>query len=225
MRYEDRPHHLQARPPSGLDGSRLRQSGRAWLSRLHATSLLASWRWVGDCRRHRINTHRFCAKNDRGMRGNRLDLSKPRPFRGASSADAAVEVSGALRHCGELSKLQTTFGLGSDHAAPRRLKLPATQPGSSIMPGKVNRQSEMVLQVGARSSATTQPHVRCQFRQFELNTMLPVIAHNRSNRLVACYALEFSPVDVSRHRGRCRALWPHRQSLASAPPRAGDWLR
>jgi fumarate hydratase class II len=60
------------------------------------------------------------------------------------------------------------------------LKLPATQPGSSIMPGKVNPvMSEMVIQAGAQvigNDATIT--FAATFGAFELNTMLPVAAYN-----------------------------------------------
>jgi fumarate hydratase class II len=60
------------------------------------------------------------------------------------------------------------------------LKLPATQPGSSIMPGKVNPvMCEMVLQVCAQvlgnDAAIT---FSGSFGNFELNVMMPVMAHN-----------------------------------------------
>jgi fumarate hydratase class II len=60
------------------------------------------------------------------------------------------------------------------------LKIPATQPGSSIMPGKVNPvMSEMVLQVCAQvignDAAITFAGAS---GNFELNVMMPVIAHN-----------------------------------------------
>ncbi len=60
------------------------------------------------------------------------------------------------------------------------LRLPATQPGSSIMPGKVNPvMPEMLIQVGAQvlgNDATIA--FAATFGAFELNTMLPVAAHN-----------------------------------------------
>jgi fumarate hydratase class II len=60
------------------------------------------------------------------------------------------------------------------------LKIPATQPGSSIMPGKVNPvMSEMLIQVCAQvignDGAVT---FGGAFGNFELNVMMPVIAHN-----------------------------------------------
>jgi len=60
------------------------------------------------------------------------------------------------------------------------LKLPALQPGSSIMPGKVNPViPEMILQVAAQviGNDATVTFAGSQ-GNFELNTMLPVMAHN-----------------------------------------------
>jgi len=60
------------------------------------------------------------------------------------------------------------------------LKLPKLQPGSSIMPGKVNPvMPEMMMQVAAQviGNDTTVTFAGTQ-GNFELNTMLPVMAHN-----------------------------------------------
>ena len=60
------------------------------------------------------------------------------------------------------------------------LKFPALQPGSSIMPGKVNPViPEMILQVAAQviGNDATVTFAGSQ-GNFELNTMLPVMAHN-----------------------------------------------
>ena len=60
------------------------------------------------------------------------------------------------------------------------LKFPALQPGSSIMPGKVNPViPEMILQVVAQviGNDATVTFAGSQ-GNFELNTMLPVMAHN-----------------------------------------------
>jgi fumarate hydratase class II len=60
------------------------------------------------------------------------------------------------------------------------ITLPAVQPGSSIMPGKVNPvMCEAVVMVGAQVMGN---HVACtlgsQWGQLDLNTMLPVIIRN-----------------------------------------------
>ena len=60
------------------------------------------------------------------------------------------------------------------------LKLPALQPGSSIMPGKVNPViSEMMMQVSAQVIGNDNTITFSSANgNFELNTMLPVMAHN-----------------------------------------------
>jgi fumarate hydratase class II len=60
------------------------------------------------------------------------------------------------------------------------LKVPATQPGSSIMPGKVHPViCDLVMQVGAQvignDAAIT---FSAASGNLELNTMMPVVAHN-----------------------------------------------
>ncbi len=60
------------------------------------------------------------------------------------------------------------------------LQLPTVQPGSSIMPGKVNPViAESVIQVCAQVQGNDQVvALGNQWGNFELNTMMPVMAHN-----------------------------------------------
>ena len=60
------------------------------------------------------------------------------------------------------------------------LKIPALQPGSSIMPGKVNPViPEMMMQVSAQVIGNDQTITfSSSHGNFELNTMLPVMAHS-----------------------------------------------
>lgn len=61
------------------------------------------------------------------------------------------------------------------------ISIPATQPGSSIMPGKVNPvMSEMVLQVAAQviGNDATVTWAAAMGSSFELNVMMPVMAFN-----------------------------------------------
>ena len=107
----------------------------------------------------------------------------PNHFAAQGSIDAFVETSGALKTAAvSLIKIANDIRwLGS---GPRcglgEIKLPATQPGSSIMPGKVNPvMCEMVIQVGGQvigNDATVS--FAGAFGNFELNTMLPVAAYN-----------------------------------------------
>jgi fumarate hydratase class II len=122
-----------------------------------------------------------------------LDLREaPNHFEAQAAQDAAVEASGALKSVAvSLVKIANDIRwLGS---GPRgvlgELTLPPTQPGSSIMPGKVNPvMCEMVIQVGAQVIGNDAV-ITCggMSGNFELNTMLPVIAYNllQSIRLLA----------------------------------------
>jgi len=58
------------------------------------------------------------------------------------------------------------------------IRLPAVQPGSSMMPGKINPvMCEMVIQVGAQVIANDAAiSISAQAGHLELNTMLPLIA-------------------------------------------------
>ena len=133
-----------------------------------------------------LNTHpEFARRVIEGIaRETVLPLREaPNHFEAQASRDACVEASGALKTIAvSLIKIANDIRwLGS---GPRlglgELKLPATQPGSSIMPGKVNPvMPEMLIQVGAQvigNDATIA--FSGAFGNFELNTMLPVIAHN-----------------------------------------------
>jgi len=133
-----------------------------------------------------INTHAaFAGRTIEGIADETgLKLREARNhFEAQASRDAAVEASGALKTVAvSLIKIANDIRwLGS---GPRcgigELKLPATQPGSSIMPGKVNPvMCEMLIQVGAQvignDAAITYGGA---FGNFELNVMLPLIAHN-----------------------------------------------
>lgn len=113
-----------------------------------------------------------------------LELSETENhFAAQGSIDAAVEASAVLRSAAlALAKIANDIRwLGS---GPRcglgEIELPATQPGSSIMPGKVNPvMTEMMIQVCARVvglDGTVAFSATCG--AFELNTMLPVVAHS-----------------------------------------------
>jgi len=133
-----------------------------------------------------INTHiDFARKTIEGISGETgLKLREARNhFEAQASRDACVEASGALKTVA-VSLIKIANDIRLLGSGPRcgigELKLPATQPGSSIMPGKVNPvMCEMLIQVGAQvignDAAIT---FGGTFGNFELNVMLPVIAHN-----------------------------------------------
>lgn len=125
-------------------------------------------------------------------------------FEAQATVDAPVELSGQLKTIAVgLMKIGNDFrwmnsgpngGLGE-------VQLKALQPGSSIMPGKVNPVIEESLtmvcaQVIGNDSTIT---VAGQSGNFELNVMLPVVAHNllESISLISNAARNFADRSVS----------------------------
>ncbi len=104
-------------------------------------------------------------------------------FESLSSQDAAVETSGQLRVLA-VSLMKIANDLRWMNSGPLagigEIELPALQPGSSIMPGKVNPViPEAVAMVCAQvmgNDATIA--IAGQSGNFQLNVMLPVVAHN-----------------------------------------------
>ena len=104
-------------------------------------------------------------------------------FEAQAARDAAVAVSGTLKSVA-VSLMKIADDLRWLASGPRcglgEIRLPALQPGSSIMPGKVNPViPEVVLQAAAQVIGNdTTITVAGQKGQFELNTMQPLIAYN-----------------------------------------------
>jgi fumarate hydratase class II len=103
-------------------------------------------------------------------------------FEAQGGRDDAVEVAGLLATiAASLAKVANDVRLlgSGPRAGLAELRLPATQPGSSIMPGKVNPvMSEMLVQVCHYTQGLTQTVVACgRDGQFELNVTIPLIAH------------------------------------------------
>jgi len=104
-------------------------------------------------------------------------------FRDLSAQDAAVEMSGQLRTAAvTLTKIANDLRWMNSGplAGLAEIQLPALQPGSSIMPGKVNpvipeAVTMACAQVIGNDATVT---VAGQSGNFQLNVMLPVIAHN-----------------------------------------------
>jgi fumarate hydratase class II len=126
-------------------------------------------------------------------------VTAPNKFEALASNDAEVELSGALN-----TLAASLFKIGSDirlmGSGPRsgiaELSLPENEPGSSIMPGKVNpTQAEALTMVCCQvmgnhvaiTVAGSQGH-------FELNVYKPVIIYNllQSVRLIADAAVSFT---------------------------------
>jgi aspartate ammonia-lyase len=104
-------------------------------------------------------------------------------FRVTQSMGDIVSVSGAVRRLAiEVGKIASDLRLLSmgPRAGIGELTLPAVQPGSSIMPGKVNPSvPEMVNQVCFQvMGCDATVAVAAEAGQLELNVMMPVIAWN-----------------------------------------------
>ena len=104
-------------------------------------------------------------------------------FEAQGAKDAVVMASGALKTvAASLFKIANDVRfLGSGPTSGlSEIRIPTLQPGSSIMPGKVNPvMSEMLMQVAAQvvgnDAAVTWGGAN---GNFELNVMMPVMAHN-----------------------------------------------
>ena len=104
-------------------------------------------------------------------------------FMAQSSLDGALTASSALR-CLAVNMQKIANDIRFLGSGPRagigEIALPAVQPGSSIMPGKVNPViPESVIQAASQVIACDTAMVQgAQGGYFELNTMMPFVAHN-----------------------------------------------
>jgi len=150
----------------------------------------------------------------------------PDHFEAQGAQDGACWTSGALNTvAASLMKIANDIRLMA--SGPRcglgELVLPAIQPGSSIMPGKVNPVvCEAVIMVGAQVMGNhTAITVGAQWGQLDLNTMLPMIARNllesihllaAASRVFAHKALAGLTADVD----TCRSYIELSPSMATA---------
>jgi fumarate hydratase class II len=145
-------------------------------------------------------------------------------FEAQAAKDGVVEASGQLKTIAiSLTKIANDIRWLS--SGPRcgigEISIPATQPGSSIMPGKVNPvMSEMALMVAAQvigNDATITFAASGLGSSFELNVMMPVMAYNllQSIALLSRAARVFADrtvAGIEANRERCESLVE--QSLA-----------
>ncbi|MBA2277064.1 MAG: class II fumarate hydratase [Chloroflexia bacterium] len=104
-------------------------------------------------------------------------------FEAQAAQDTACELSGQLKaYAAGLMKIANDLRLMNSGplAGLAEITLPALQPGSSIMPGKINpviAEATMMVcaQVIGNDAAIS---VGAQMGNFQLNVMLPIIAHN-----------------------------------------------
>jgi len=182
-----------------------------------------------------INTHPEFARKTiekiNGMTGLQFREAENH-FEAQGSKDAVVETSAALKIAAvSLTKIANDIRwLGS---GPRcgigEIVLPEVQPGSSIMPGKVNPViAESLIQVCAQvignDAAITLGGL---FGNFELNVMMPVMTHNllQSISLLSAATSNFAQrcvVGIQADRQRCEEMVEKSLAMVTAlAPRIG----
>jgi len=153
-------------------------------------------------------------------------ISAPNKFEALASHDALVHFSGVLRTiaCSLMKIANDVRWMGS---GPRcgigELALPANEPGSSIMPGKVNpTQAEALTMVCAQVIGNDAAvAIGGMSGNFELNVYKPLIIHNvlRSMRLLAdaCDSFRERCLDgIEPNRGRIADLLERSLMLVTA---------
>lgn len=154
-----------------------------------------------------INTHKDFGKRFASLMAEVTGVAfieAKNHFEAQATVDAPVELSGQLKTTAvSLMKMGNDFRWmnSGPNSGIGEIQLQALQPGSSIMPGKVNPVIEESLtmvsaQVIGNDSSIT---IAGQSGNFELNVMLPVVAHNllQSIEILANAAANFADKSVS----------------------------
>ncbi len=147
-------------------------------------------------------------------------------FEAQGAQDAMVSASGVLNVvAGSLMKIADDIRwlASGPTSGLYEISLPAVQPGSSIMPGKVNPVlSEALMMVSARVSGNHATMTVAGGRgNFELNVMLPLMAHTflESALLLANGSRTFTERclrGIGANEERCRELLERNPSIATA---------
>jgi len=147
-------------------------------------------------------------------------------FEAQAAQDAAVETSGALKTVA-VSLMKIANNIRWLSSGPRcglgEINTPALQPGSSIMPGKVNPViPESVIQVAAQVIGSDAGiTIGGQIGNFELSVMLPVIAYNllQSIRILGSVAKIFAEKcinGITANEARCKAFIENSLAMSTA---------
>jgi fumarate hydratase class II len=147
-------------------------------------------------------------------------------FEAQAAQDAAVETSGALKTVA-VSLLKIANDIRWLSSGPRcglgEINIPSLQPGSSIMPGKVNPViPESVIQVAAQVIGNDLAiAMGGQGGNFDLNVMLPVIAHNllQSIMILGSVAKIFAEKcinGITANEARCQAFIENSLAMCTA---------
>ena len=180
----------------------------------------------GDGHQHpprlRLPHHRRAWRRPRGSPFHEAENH----FEAQGAKDAVVSASGALNAVatGLLKIADDVRWLSSGPTSGiHEISLPAIQPGSSIMPGKVNPvMSEALMMVAARVTGNHTTVTLAGGRgNFELNVMMPVMAQAllESITLLANAARAFTDkcvVGIRANEARCRELLEKNPSIATA---------
>ncbi len=147
-------------------------------------------------------------------------------FEAMQNLDAIVEIAGALRVLiTSLIKIADDFRLLSSgpQTGLGEIKLPAVQPGSSIMPGKVNPVlAEMLNMVCFHALGCDLTITRAaQAGQLELNVMMPIVAYNLLHEIEILTGginsfTEKCVVDLIADEEKCRFYAERSPALATA---------
>ena len=147
-------------------------------------------------------------------------------FEALSAHDAMVEISGSLKRVA-VSLMHIGNNIRMLASGPRcsigEISLPANEPGSSIMPGKVNpTQCEALTMVSAQVIGNdTAVAVSGSHGHFQLNVFKPVMAHNvlESAQLLADACRSFNDhcaVGIEPNIGRIEGLLSQSLMLVTA---------
>ncbi|MGH7853245.1 MAG: class II fumarate hydratase [Candidatus Binatia bacterium] len=147
-------------------------------------------------------------------------------FEAQAAKDAVVQLSGSLKTLAvSLTKIANDLRwlASGPRCAISEIILPETQPGSSIMPGKVNPVlCESVLQVAAHVIGCDATITLCgQGGNFELNTMMPIMSLRLLEAIqfsanVAKAFTEKCVAGISADRVRCGEMVEQSLAMATA---------
>ena len=176
-----------------------------------------------------LNTHHAFGRHVAANLGDRYGtgfVEAANHFEAQGSQDAYVFAAGTLTTvASSLIKIANDIRLlaSGPQAGLGEIILPAVQPGSSIMPGKVNPVlCESVIQVGIHVTGSCQAVVGGgQWGQLDLNVMLPMMGHNllTSIDLLASVSTAFTGkcvVGIVANAERCASYIEGSISMATA---------
>jgi fumarate hydratase class II len=222
--------HLQDATPIRLGQELSGYAAQAHLSVLRACKAINALRELplgGTAVGTGINSHPDYAKRGIAVIAQKTGIDfveAKNHFEAQAAKDGIVEASGQLKTIAiSLTKIanDVRWLASGPRCGIGEISIPATQPGSSIMPGKVNPvMSEMMLMVCAQvigNDATIAFAGSGLGSTFELNVMMPVMAYNilQSIELLAGAARVFADrtaAGIEANRERCESLVE--QSLA-----------